>query len=114
MLLGEAEIDADDRAVSAAFLAALRRLAGERPLCLAVDDVQWLDAASLAALSYALARLDGEPVAALLAVRGEVPEWLRRALPEGRLRTVEVAGLSLGATHELLHTGSTRRSRARR
>ncbi len=104
LLLGEAEIDADDRAVSAAFLEALRRLARDSPLCLAVDDVQWLDAASRTALSYALARLDREPVVALLAVRGDVPEWLRRALPEDRLETVAVAGLSLGATHELLHT----------
>ena len=100
MLLGES--DADERAVAAAFLATLRELAREGPLCLAVDDVQWLDAASLAALGHALARLDREPVAALLAVRGDVPEWLRRAVPEDRLRTVEVAGLSLGATHELL------------
>ena len=103
LLLGEAESDADDRAVAAAFLAALRMLAGERPVCLAVDDVQWLDAASLAALGYALARLDGQPVAALMAVRGEVPDWLRRALPESQLRTVPVTSLSLGATHELLH-----------
>jgi len=103
LLLGEAESDADDRAVAAAFLAALRMLAGERPVCLAVDDVQWLDAASLAALGYALARLDGQPVAALVAVRGEVPDWLRRALPESQLRTVPVTSLRLGATHELLH-----------
>ena len=50
LLLGESEIDADDRAVAAAFLGALRLLAADAPLCLAVDDVQWLDAASLAAL----------------------------------------------------------------
>jgi DNA-binding CsgD family transcriptional regulator len=104
LLLGEAEVDADDRAVTAAFLAALRRLASESPVCLAVDDVQWLDAASRAALGYALARLERDQVAALLAVRGDVPEWLRRAVPDDRLETLEVAGLSLGATHELLHT----------
>ena len=46
--------------------------------------------------------LDGEPVAALLAVRGDLPAWLRRAVPEERLRTVEVDGLSVGAIHELL------------
>jgi DNA-binding CsgD family transcriptional regulator len=102
LLLGESEIHADDRAVAAAFLGALRLLAGDSPLCLAVDDVQWLDAASLAALRYALARLDHEPVAALLAVRDNVPPWLRRAVPEGRLRTVEVGGLSVGAIQELL------------
>ena len=102
LLLGESEIHADDRAVAAAFLGALRLLARDSPLCLAVDDIQWLDAASLAALRYALARLDDEPVAALLAVRGDLPAWLRRAVPEERLRTVEVSGLSVGATHELL------------
>jgi DNA-binding CsgD family transcriptional regulator len=104
LLLGESEIHADDRAVAAAFLGALRLLAGDSPLCLGVDDVQWLDVASLAALRYALARLEREPVAALLAVRGEPPAWLRHAVPEERLRTVEVGGLSVGAIHELLRT----------
>lgn len=102
LLLGEAQARIDGRAVAAAFLEALRRLSREGPLCLAVDDLQWLDAASLAALRYALARMEGTPVATLLAVRGGTPEWLRRAVPEERRRTVEVAGLSLGATHELL------------
>ena len=102
LLLGESETLPDDRAVAAAFLGALRLLAADAPVCLAVDDVQWLDAASLAALAYALARFDREPVAALLAVRGELPAWVRRAVPEERLRTVEVGGLSVGAIHELL------------
>ena len=52
--------------------------------------------------SYALARLEGEPVAALLAVRGDVPGWLRRAVGEDRRQTIDIPGLSLGATHELL------------
>jgi DNA-binding CsgD family transcriptional regulator len=102
LLLGESGMHADDRAVAAAFLGALRLLAGVSPLCLAVDDIQWLDVASLAALRYVLARLDHEPVAALLAVRGNVPPWLRRAVREDRLRTVDVGGLSLGAIRELL------------
>ena len=102
LLLGESELQADERAVVAAFLGALRLLAGEGPLCLAVDDVQFLDAASLSALRYALARLDGVAVAALLAVRGDVPEWVRRAVTEDRLTTIHVGRLSLGATHKLL------------
>jgi DNA-binding CsgD family transcriptional regulator len=102
LLLGESEIYADDRAVAAAFLGALRILARDSPLCLAVDDVQWLDAPSRAALGYALARLDREQVAALLTVRGDLPAWLRRAVPDDRLRVVDVGGLSVGATHELL------------
>ncbi len=102
LLLGEPEIHIDERAVAAAFLETVRRLARDGPVCIAVDDVQWLDAASLAALRYALARLDGEPVAALVAVRGDVPDWLLRAVREDRRHTVHVRGLSLGATHELL------------
>ena len=102
LLLGDSDSRADPRAVAAGFLGALRLLAGAGPLFLAVDDVQWLDAASLSALRYALARLDHEPVASVLAVRGDIPEWIRRAVAEDRLRTIEVGSLSLGATHELL------------
>jgi DNA-binding CsgD family transcriptional regulator len=102
LLLAESEMRADDRAVAAAFLGALRLMAGDGPLCLAVDDLQWLDAASLAALRYALARLDDEPIAGLLAARSGVPAWLRRTVPEERLQTIHVGGLSVGAIHELL------------
>jgi len=102
LLLEDAGVRADDRAVAAGFLGALRLLASDGPLCLAVDDIQWLDAASLAVVRYALARLEHEPVAAVLTVRGVVPSWLRRAVPDGRLHTVEVAGLSVGALQELL------------
>jgi DNA-binding CsgD family transcriptional regulator len=93
---------ADEGVVAFAFRETLRRLAGEGPLLLAVDDVQWLDGPSLALLRYALPRLDGEPIVALLTVRGEVPTWLRRTLPEERLLALELRGLSLGALHELL------------
>ena len=102
LLLGDSALGADPRSVAAAFLGALRLLAAERTLCLAVDDVQWLDAASLSAIRYAVARLRHERVATVLAVRDEVPEWVSRAVDESRLRTVHVRGLSLGATHELL------------
>ena len=102
LLLGESELPADERVVSAAFLGSVRLLAAAGPLCVAVDDVQWLDGASLAALRFALSRLDDEPLAALIAVRGSEPEWLRRAVPEERRRTIQVGGLSVGAIHELL------------
>ena len=41
----------EDRTVAVAVLNALRLLAAERPLIVAVDDVQWLDAASAAVLA---------------------------------------------------------------
>ena len=102
LLLGESELPVDEHAVAAALLGALRLLSDAGPVCLAIDDVQWLDAASLAAVRFALARLDREPIATLLSVRGDVPAWLTRAVPDGLLRTVDLRGLSVGALQELL------------
>lgn len=102
LLLGEARYDLDERAIAAAFHAALQDLAAARPVCLAVDDVQWLDAGSLGVLRFALARLGDARVTTLLAVRGAPPDWLRRAVLEERLCEIPVEGLTLGATHELL------------
>ena len=47
----------DPHAVGVALLNALRALAEAGPLLVAVDDVQWLDAASRGALAYAVRRL---------------------------------------------------------
>jgi hypothetical protein len=69
LLLGESDALVDECAVPAAFLQALRLMCRDGPLCLSVDDIQWLDAASLTSLRYAFARLDDEPVAVVLAVR---------------------------------------------
>ena len=102
LLLGESDAVADERAVAAAFRSALDALVADRPVCLAVDDLQWLDAASTTSLGFALSRLDDKPLAVLLTVRGDPPPWLRRSLAE-RLDTVEIAGLSVGALRELLH-----------
>ena len=104
LLLGEDGRVTDERAVAAATLSALRVLAEEQPVVVAVDDVQWLDRATLAALRFALPRLESEPVATVLAVRGSAPEWLLRAVAVERLRIGEIGPLSLGATHELLRT----------
>jgi DNA-binding CsgD family transcriptional regulator len=101
LLLGETRAEVDERAVAAAFLAALRLIARDGPVCVAVDDLQWLDAASVATLRFALSRLDDEPIATLLTVRGEPPSWLRRSLPETKV-VLEVDGLSVGAVHLLL------------
>jgi predicted ATPase len=52
----------DQGAVSFAFLSALRGLAADGPVLVAVDDVQWLDVASATALSFAVRRLGGDRV----------------------------------------------------
>ena len=104
LLLGDAEGQADERAVAAAFRGALRLLAAESPVVVALDDLQWLDAASLSALRFALPRLDGLAITMLATVRGTPPPWLRE-LPVGpRVTSVELTGLSVGALRELLRT----------
>jgi DNA-binding CsgD family transcriptional regulator len=59
------------RVVGVAVLGVLRALARSGPLVLAVDDVQWLDASSRNALSFALRRLVDEPVRLIVSCRTE-------------------------------------------
>ena len=61
----------DRLALPRALVAALRALAAERPLLLAVDDVQWLDAASVRTLSFALRRVADAPIGVLATLRGD-------------------------------------------
>lgn len=104
LFLGDSEGPAEERAVAAAVLSTLKLLTRSNALVIAVDDFHWLDAASLATLRFVLPRLRSEPVAVLVAARGEVSDWLRRGFPDDRLLTVELGPLSLGAVHELLRT----------
>jgi ATP/maltotriose-dependent transcriptional regulator MalT len=60
---------ADRRAVALATLGALKLLSSDKPLVLAVDDLQWLDVASASALSFALRRLGDAPVGVVAALR---------------------------------------------
>lgn len=91
--------------IAVAFLSALRALAEREPLVLAVDDIQWVDAASVQPLAYALRRLGDAPVAALLARRdGSVTGGLSvdQRHPGGH-EALEVGPLSLGAFGRILH-----------
>ncbi|MBV9416371.1 MAG: AAA family ATPase, partial [Solirubrobacterales bacterium] len=81
-------------------------LAERGPVLIALDDAQWLDPTSAGILEVALKRLREEPVGVLVTVRSTkgapVPLGLERALPEGRLTSLPVGPLSLGALHRLL------------
>jgi DNA-binding CsgD family transcriptional regulator len=96
----------DQRAVSMALLSSLRALAESQPLLVAIDDVQWLDSSSAAALEFAVRRLRHEQVALLLTLRdsgeSEVPIDFERALDGERLTRIRLGPLSLGAVHRLL------------
>ncbi|HXG76295.1 MAG TPA: AAA family ATPase [Gaiellaceae bacterium] len=93
----------DPHAIGVAVLSAVRALAEDRPLLIAIDDVQWLDTASEGALAFATRRLSQERVGALLARRSalESPllDELRRALPAARARDLDVGPLDPGSLH---------------
>lgn len=94
----------DQRAVAAAFLSTVRMLAARSPVLLVLDDVQWLDPSTVAALAFAARRLSG-PVCVLAAARTEPgvvhASWLRMASPDD-LRRVEVPPMNLGALHSMI------------
>jgi len=67
---GAAQALAGAREIGAAVLSVLRRLAAAGPTLVAIDDVPWLDRASLDALHFALRRLEGgEPLRLLVSRR---------------------------------------------
>lgn len=74
--------------VGAWLLGELDGIAEDRPLLLVVDDVQFVDPASLRAITFAARRLAENRFAMLLASR---PEGVK-ALPPGLLRLVEASG----------------------
>ncbi len=93
---------APDSAVAVGLLSALRSLSDEDRLLVAVDDVQWLDAASASALAFAARRLEGDRVRFLLARRPGNATALEQALEPRGTERVELGGLSLGGTRRLL------------
>src|SRR5215207_4449323 len=79
----------EPRAVGLAVLDSLRALSGEAPVLVAVDDFQWLDTASARTLLFALRRLGGEPIGALVTARSRARARARahvrgRGAPGGR------------------------------
>ncbi|MQY31567.1 hypothetical protein NRB56_71760 [Nocardia sp. RB56] len=99
---GDSGTPTDERAVAVGCLGAIERLADERPVLLAIDDMHWLDASSLRVVSYVARRLTGR-VGVLGATRGRGPEffsWLQRA---GRpAQRISLRPMSLGALHAVL------------
>jgi DNA-binding CsgD family transcriptional regulator len=106
LLIGEEESAAPEpRLVAVAFLEALRALARERPLAVAVDDIQWLDPSSALLLEFALRRLDDPEILFLLSRRGFRDERLPLGLdriPEANFERLFVGPLTVGALHRLL------------
>ncbi|MCV7193394.1 AAA family ATPase [Mycolicibacterium brumae] len=93
----------DERAVAAAFLAVLERLAADGRLLIAVDDAGWLDPATRTVLGYAVRRLTG-PVAILATVRTgpgvDQLDWLQLRRPD-LLQRHTVRPMTLGGMHQM-------------
>jgi DNA-binding CsgD family transcriptional regulator len=97
--------DPDPRAIGAGVLGVVRALARGGPVLVAVDDVQWLDTASAQALSYAVRRLQVEPVALLLGRRldpTDMSPLLQVSVPPERLTKIRLGPLSVGAVQRIL------------
>ena len=94
----------DQRAVAAAFLSVLERLAEDRPVLVGIDDLQWLDLTSAQVISSAVRRLSGAVgvLATLRTDAGTDESKMTLELREpNRLRRIRVPPLSVGALHKL-------------
>jgi DNA-binding CsgD family transcriptional regulator len=91
--------------VGRATLSALRMLASDSAVVVAIDDVQWLDQPSARALAFAARRLGDAPVGFAVSLRDghQDPVQVSAALAE-RAVEIRLAGLSLGATGHLVRT----------
>jgi DNA-binding CsgD family transcriptional regulator len=91
---------AEPRAVSLATLGVLRSMAAAGPLLLAIDDLQWVDAASDRVIRFVLRRLEDERlglVATLRAGRDDSATSFDRTLAPARLHRLQLEPLSLEA-----------------
>ena len=91
--------------IAAAVLSSLRLLSRDRPVLVAIDDVQWLDGPSTASLDFALRRLTSdEAVVFLVSWRtdGTRPPLGADGLRDGRVQRVTLGPLSLGALHRMI------------
>ena len=91
----------EQRAVCLAFLNVIRLLSASGPVVVAIDDLQWTDRPSAAALEFALRRLGSEPVGLLASVRiqadGHAMSAAGAGLSAGRLTRVQVGPLTMTA-----------------
>jgi DNA-binding CsgD family transcriptional regulator len=96
----------DGRALGMAVQSLLRQLASVSPVLVAIDDVQWLDRGSSAALAFACRRLHDCPVRVFAALRVEEAEvvdvlGLGSSLP-GALERLRLGPLSLSGLYHVI------------
>lgn len=92
----------EPRAIATGLRSALRALAAERPVLIALDDAQWLDGSSSEAIAFAIRRLEDADVRCLLARRPGSATPVEEAASADEAEQLEIRPLSLGATRALL------------
>ena len=106
MLRGQATVPTDPRTIGMAALSVLRRMAQERPIVVFIDDAQWVDQASAAALGFALRRLSDATVKVVATVRtgeGEsTASFLDSLRRDPGASELHVGPVSLGVLHHLI------------
>lgn len=93
------------RLVATAVLSLLGALTEQGgPALVAVDDAQWLDVATAEVLSFALRRLEAQPLGVLSSVRAGLdrPRTFEDVLPLDRRREVRLGPLSTASLHEIV------------
>ncbi len=100
------EHPAEPLILARATLEVLRALSGRAPLVVAIDDAQWLDAASQRVIAFAVRRLADAPVVLLATRRTEAgntdPLALTEAFKPSALTEIELGGLTAGAIQHLV------------
>src|SRR6516164_2601227 len=85
LLIAPARTQPDQRTVASAFLNALRTLAKDRQVLVAIDDLHWLDSSSQQVVGFAARRLGPEPVGFMVTCRVGDGESPSAGLPHQRL-----------------------------
>ncbi len=108
----------DQRAVSVATLSVLRVLAGNGPVLVAIDDLQWLDRPSAHVLQFSMRRLTALPVGIVGCCRlgdGHVPALdIESVLPGDLCTRIRLGALSRAALQQILEEKDFGRSLSRR
>lgn len=94
----------EERVLGTALRSVLAALAEQRPVLLALDDVQWIDPPSAAALAYALRRSSDARIGIVASRRSGEPSPLDIAslIPDRRAAVLRLGPLSVGALHHVL------------
>ncbi|MEE6177883.1 helix-turn-helix transcriptional regulator [Mycobacterium sp. 050134] len=97
-------VDADDidpRAVAAAFVTVVARLAAEHTVVIAIDDLQWVDTSSANAVSYAVRRLPAGAGMVCTTRSEDVAARVQLPIP-GAVRRMRLRPFGVGELHRIL------------